>query len=45
VQAGPRDTPSGVERELLVRKAHRTETASHTTGWLPSGYKHQGRFK
>ncbi len=38
-------TPPGVERDLLVRKARRAETASHTTEWLPSGYKHQDRFK
>jgi len=38
-------TPPGVERDLLVRKARRAETASHTTEWVPSGYKHQDRFK
>ena len=37
-------TPPGVERDLLVRKARRAETASHMTEWLASGYKHQDRF-
>jgi hypothetical protein len=34
-------TPPGVERDLLVRKARRAETASHMTEWLASGYKRQ----
>ena len=37
-------TPPGVERDLLVRKARRAETASHVTEWLASGYKRQDRF-
>jgi hypothetical protein len=37
-------TPPGVERDLLVRKARRAETASHMTEWLASGCKHQDRF-
>jgi hypothetical protein len=37
-------TPPGVERDLLVRKARRAETASHMTEWLASGYKHQDKF-
>ena len=28
-------TPPGVERDLLVRKARRAETASHMTNWRP----------
>jgi hypothetical protein len=39
-----RGTPPGVERDLLVRKARRAETASHMTEWLASGYKHQDKF-
>jgi hypothetical protein len=31
-------TPPGVERDLLVRKARRAETASHMTKWPASGY-------
>ena len=31
------DTPPGVERGLLVRKARRAETASHMAEWLASG--------
>jgi hypothetical protein len=38
------DTPPGVERDLLVRKARRAETASHMTKWLAAGYTHQGNF-
>jgi hypothetical protein len=38
-------TPPGVERDLLVRKARRAETASHMTERLRSGYKHQDRFE
>jgi hypothetical protein len=37
-------TPPDVERDLLVRKARRAETASHMTEWLASGYKRQDRF-
>jgi hypothetical protein len=37
-------TPPGVERDLLVRKARRAETASHTTKWPAAGYTHQGKF-
>jgi hypothetical protein len=37
-------TPPGVERDLLVRKARRAETASHMAEWLASGYKHQAKF-
>jgi hypothetical protein len=37
-------TSPGVERDLLVRKARRAETASHMTEWLASGYKRQDRF-
>ena len=36
-------TPQGVERDLLVRKARRAETASHMTKWPASGYKHQDK--
>ena len=32
-------TPLGIERDLLVRKARRAETASHMTEWLASAYK------
>ncbi len=37
-------TPPGVERDLLVRKARRAETASHMTEWLASGHEHQDKF-
>ncbi len=37
-------TPPGVERDLLVRKARRAETASHMTKWPASGYKHQDKL-
>jgi hypothetical protein len=37
-------TPPGVERDLLVRKARRAETASHMTKWPASGYRHQDKF-
>ena len=37
-------TPPGVERDLLVRKARRAETASHMTKWPVAGYRHQGKF-
>ena len=32
-----RDTPPGVEREGLLRRARQAETASHITEWLNSG--------
>nr|WP_275183973.1 hypothetical protein [Bradyrhizobium sp. CSA112] len=38
-------TPPGIERNLLVRKARRAETACHMTAWLASGSKHQNRLK
>ena len=37
-------TPPGVERDLLLRKARRAETASHMTKWPASGYRHQDKF-
>jgi hypothetical protein len=37
-------TPPGVERDLLVRRTRRAETASHMTEWLALGYKHQAKF-
>jgi hypothetical protein len=37
--------PPGLERELLVRKARRAETASRMIEWLTSAPKHQDRFK
>ena len=37
-------TPPGVERDLLVRKARRAETASRMTEWLASGYKPQDKL-
>ena len=37
-------TPPGIERERLVRKARRAETASRMTEWLASGDKHQDKF-
>jgi hypothetical protein len=30
------DTPPGIERERLVRRARQAETASHVNGWLTS---------
>jgi hypothetical protein len=36
--------PPGVERDLLVRKARRVETASRMTKWPASGYRHQNKF-
>jgi hypothetical protein len=39
-----RGTPPGVERDDLVRKARRAETASRMTEWLTPGYKHQDKF-
>ena len=38
-------TPPGFERELLVRKARRAETASHMIEWLASATQHLDRFK
>jgi hypothetical protein len=32
-----RETPPGVEREELLRRARQVETASHITEWLKSG--------
>jgi hypothetical protein len=37
-------TSPGVERDLLVRKARRAETASRMTERLTSSYKHQDTF-
>ena len=37
-------TSPGVERDLLVRKARRAETASRMTEQLTSSYKHQDTF-
>ena len=37
-------TPPGIERDLLVRKARRAETASYMTKWPASGYRHQDKF-
>jgi hypothetical protein len=39
------DTPPGFERELLVRKARRSEAASQMIEWLTSGPKQQDRIK
>jgi len=36
--------PLDVERGLLVRKACRAETASHTIEWLASDRKHLGEI-
>ena len=38
-------TPPEFERELLVRKARRAETASHMIEWLTSGPQNLDRFK
>jgi hypothetical protein len=38
-------TSPGVERDLLVRKARRAETASRMTERLTSSYNHQDTFK
>jgi hypothetical protein len=38
-------TPPGIDRDLLVRKARRAESASRTTAWLASGSKDQDKFK
>ena len=38
-------TPPGFERELVVRKARRAETASHMIEWLASATQHLDRFK
>jgi hypothetical protein len=37
-------TPPGVERDLLVRKARRVETASRSMKWPASGYRLQDKF-
>jgi hypothetical protein len=37
-------TPPGIERDLLVRKARRAESASRMTEWLAAGSKHQDKF-
>ena len=37
-------TPPGIERDLLVRKARRAESASRMTEWLASGSKDQDKF-
>lgn len=38
-------TPPGVERERLVRQAHRAETASHMSEWLnSSGLQSPNKF-
>jgi hypothetical protein len=39
------DTPPGFERELLVRKARRSEAASQMIEWLTSAPKQQDRIK
>ena len=38
-------TPPGIERELLVRRARRAETASQMIEWLASAPKPQDRLK
>jgi hypothetical protein len=38
-------TPPGINRDLLVRKARRAESASRITEWLASGSKDQDKFK
>jgi hypothetical protein len=38
-------TPPGIDRDLLVRKARRAESASRMTKWLASGSKDQDNFK
>ena len=38
-------TPPGIERDLLVRKACRAESASRMTEWLASGSKGQDKFR
>jgi hypothetical protein len=38
-------TPPGFERELLVRKARRSEAASHMIEWLTSAPSNQDRIK
>jgi hypothetical protein len=37
-------SPPGVERDLLVRKARRAETASYMTKWPASGHRYQDKF-
>jgi hypothetical protein len=38
-------TPPGIDRDLLVRKARRAESASRMTEWLASGPQDQDKFK
>jgi hypothetical protein len=38
-------TPPGIDRDLLVRKARRAESAPRMTEWLASGSKDQDKFK
>jgi hypothetical protein len=38
-------TPPGIDRDLLVRKARRAESASRMTEWLASGSTDQDKFK
>jgi len=38
-------TPPGIDRDLLVRKARRAESASRMTEWQASGSKDQDKFK
>ena len=40
-----RDTPPGSERELLVRKARRSEAASQMIEWLTSAPNNRDRVK
>ena len=37
-------TPPGIDRDLLVRKARRAESASRLTEWLASGSTDQDKF-
>ena len=36
--------PPGIERDLLVRKARRAESASRMTEWMASGSKDQDKL-
>ncbi len=38
-------TPPGIDRDLLVRKARRAESACRMTEWLASGSTDQDKFK
>ena len=38
-------TPPGIDRDLMVRKARRAESAPRMTEWLASGSKDQDKFK